>query len=196
MDQKPFAPSAEQNREAILTVLKKEFRHATTVLEIGSGTGQHAVYFSKHLTHLTWQPSDKQETLTGISMWIDSEKLANALAPIELDVCNHWPEGNFDAAFAANVAHIMHWNEIEAMFSGLGRVLTDSAAFCLYGPFNYNGEYTSESNRQLDLWLKSRDPDSCIRDKNDLDQLAIKNGLQPHTEWSMPTNNKIVCWKK
>tara|TARA_B110000238_G_scaffold200793_1_gene252367 strand:+ start:157 stop:519 length:363 start_codon:yes stop_codon:yes gene_type:complete len=119
MHKKPFAPAAKENSDAILSVLQQQFKHTNSVLEIGSGTGQHAVYFSKQLTHLEWQASDKHEMLAGINMWIDSANLPNALTPIALDVSSNWPHQNYKVAYAANVAHIMHWNEIEALFSGL-----------------------------------------------------------------------------
>jgi hypothetical protein len=196
MLKKPFAPAAEENRDAILKVLQQEFKHINTVLEIGSGTGQHAAYFSQHLAHLNWQASDKHTMLSGIAMWLDDANLETPLAPIELDVNLNWPQQSYQGAYAANIAHIIHWNEIEALFSGLDQVLIDSAVFCLYGPFNINGDYTSESNRLFDLWLKERDPESCIRDKNDLDQLAIKNNFQASSLWEMPANNKILCWRR
>lgn len=196
MLKKPFAPAAKENRDVILSVLQQEFKHTNTVLEIGSGTGQHAAYFSQQLTHLDWQASDKRKMLAGISLWIDDTNSKNLLPPIELDVSLDWPQQSYQGAYAANIAHIMHWNEIEALFSGLNKVLADSAIICLYGPFNINGDYTSESNRRFDQWLKDRDPESCIRDKSDLDQLAIKNNFQASAEWEMPANNKILCWRR
>ena len=134
--------------------------------------------------------------LAGINLWIKEARLKNALEAIELDVNAHWPQQSYQGAFAANIAHIMHLKEIEALFSGLDHVLTDKAVFCLYGPFNINGNYTSESNRRFDLWIKERDPDACIRDRNDLDQIAANNNFQPSTLWEMPSNNKILCWQK
>ena len=196
MHTKPFAPAAEENREAILNVLREEFKSTNSVLEIGSGTGQHAAYFSQQLPHLTWQASDKLEMLAGINMWLNDTNRQNTSAAIELDVCSHWPQQNYQGAFAANVAHIMHWHEIEALFSGLDKALTSSAVFCLYGPFNIDGKYTSDSNRRFDQWLKNRDPESCIRDRNDLDQLALKNNFQVSTEFEMPANNKILSWRR
>ncbi len=196
MPQKPFAPAAEENRDAILSVLRQIFKHTKTVLEIGSGTGQHAAFFSQQLPHLDWQSSDKHEMLAGIRMWINDTNSQNALMPIELDVNLAWPQQCYQGAYAANIAHIMHWYEIEALFSGLDRVLTDAGIFCLYGPFNSNGKYTSKSNRHFDQWLKNRDPESGIRNKNDLDQLALKNNLQISTEYEMPANNKILCWRR
>ncbi|MDW3095327.1 MAG: DUF938 domain-containing protein [Gammaproteobacteria bacterium] len=193
---KPFAPAAKENSNAILDVLKQEFKNTNTVLEIGSGTGQHAAYFSQHLSHLNWQASDKQEMLAGIAMWLNDKNLDNALTPIELDVNLNWPQQHYDGAYAANIAHILHWNEIEALFAGLDQTLTNSAVFCLYGPFNINGKYTSESNQSFDQWLRNRDPQSCIRDKNDLDQLAVNNNFQASTQWEMPANNKILSWRR
>ncbi len=196
MLEKPFAPAAKENQDAILKALREEFKQSNSVLEIGSGTGQHAAYFSQQLTHLEWQASDKKEMLAGINMWISDTHFHNAPPPIELDVRLNWPQQRYQAAYAANIAHIMHWNEIEALFSGLDQVLTGSAVFCLYGPFNVDGNYTSESNRRFDQYLRDRDSESYIRDKNDLDQLAIKNNFQTSTEREMPANNKILCWKR
>ncbi|MFK8026931.1 MAG: DUF938 domain-containing protein [Gammaproteobacteria bacterium] len=196
MHNKPFSPAAEENRDAILNILREEFKSTNSVLEIGSGTGQHAAYFSQQLPHLTWQASDKLEMLAGINMWLNDTNRQNTSAAIELDVCSHWPQQNYQGAFAANVAHIMHWHEIEALFSGLDKALTSSAVFCLYGPFNIDGKYTSDSNRRFDQWLKNRDPESCIRDRNDLDQLALKNNFQASTEFEMPANNKILSWRR
>ena len=192
MQAKPFSSAAQQNRDVILAVLKEAFKASSRILEIGSGSGQHAAYFSRHLSHLSWQASDRQEMLAGIDLWLQK---TNALQAIELDVCKRWPQQNYDGAFAANIAHIMHWHEIEAMFSGLDKILTKTALFCLYGPFSING-YLSESNREFDLWLQARDPLTCLRDKNDLDQLAASNNLQPYKQWRMPANNLILSWQK
>lgn len=196
MSNKPFSAAAEQNQEAILPVLSQEFKTANYILEIGSGTGQHAVFFGRQLPWLKWQPSDTSENLTGIQLWIEPANLNNVFSAIELDVCKQWPNQQYDGAFAANVAHIMHWHEIEAMFAGLASVLSQDAKFCLYGPFNINGEYTSDSNREFDQWLQMRDPQSCIRDKADLEKLATKNNFQLNKDWEMPVNNRILSWQK
>ena len=196
MPSKPFSAAAQQNQTAILPVLQEEFGFAKNILEIGSGTGQHAVYFGQHLTWLNWQPSDTKENLYGIQLWVESENLANVHPAIELDVCKTWPDEHYDGAFAANVAHIMHWHEIEAMFAGLSIILKQGAKFCLYGPFNINGNYTSDSNRKFDQWLLARDPHSCIRDKNDLNELAKNNKFKLANDWEMPVNNRILTWEK
>ena len=193
---KPFSQAAQQNQASITEVLRDEFKNLEHILEIGSGSGQHAVYFCAQMPHLIWQPSDLNKNLAGISTWIEEATLANILNPIELDVCKNWPDTSYDGAYAANVAHIMHWHEIEAMFAGVGEKLKPSGVFCLYGPFNEHGEYTSESNRAFDQWLQDRDPNSCIRDKEDLNKLAIKHSLESLNEWVMPANNKILSWVK
>lgn len=196
MQNKPYAEAAHQNRDDILSVLKQEFKQSKNILEIGSGTGQHAVYFSSHLKHLSWQPSDKIENLAGIQLWINEYSSPNLNQPIELDVSKPWPHKSYDGVFAANIAHIMHWHQIEAMFAGIGASLTSAGIFCLYGPFNNHGKYTSESNRQFDVWIKERDPYACIRDKVDLDLLAKKHNLMPSQAWQMPANNFILTWTK
>ena len=194
---KPFAESCEQNKHVILDVLKHEFSQQNSVLEIGSGTGQHAVFFAKHLSHLNWQCSDRETELSGINAWLEEAALSNLLTPIELDVLtNKWPEQKYDAAFSANAVHIMSWHAVEAMFEGLNGCLQNRAVVCLYGPFNYNGKFTSESNARFDQWLKQRNPLSGIRDIEKLNMLADQCGLTLHNDYEMPANNRILCWKK
>lgn len=196
MTNKPFAAAAEQNREDILPIIKKTFKHANCVLEIGSGTGQHAAYFAKHLPHLTWQASDVSSMLDGIQLWIDEANLPNLPKPISLDVNKEWPKKKYDAAYAANIAHIMHWQDLETLFKGLSDTLSRGGIFCLYGPFNIDSDYTSESNQRFDHWLKQKDPESGLRDRGELNNIALKNGLHPDSCWDMPANNKILSWKK
>lgn len=193
---KPFAESCEENKQPILEVLIKEFADTRHVLEIGSGTGQHAVFFSRALPHLTWQTSDVSDNHTGIQLWLDDDGADNARSPLHLDVTqDNWPDQNFDGIFSANTVHIMSWPEVENMFTGIGRVLSHGGRFCLYGPFNYDGQYTSESNANFDRWLKARDPKSGIRDVADLDQLAEKAGLKLVRDYEMPANNRILVWQ-
>ncbi len=196
MPAKPFAEAAQQNRDDILTILRHELEQLKTVLEIGSGTGQHAVYFASHMPYLFWQPSDKKAMLPGIKQWVDEAMLSNCANPIELDVNSHWPSEKYDAAYAANIIHIMHQHEIIALFAGLSTVLADNAIFYVYGPFNIQGKYTSEGNRRFDIWLKQNDPDSGIRDRDDLNRVAVKYGFELTQQWDMPSNNKILGWKK
>jgi cyclopropane fatty-acyl-phospholipid synthase-like methyltransferase len=194
---KPFTESCEQNKQVILDVLQQVFTDSHHVLEIGSGTGQHAVFFAQHLTHLIWQCSDRHENLPGIKNWLDDAGLANTPAAIKLNVLeSNWPTLKVDAVFSANAVHIMGWSAVEAMFTGIGKVLESGGALCLYGPFNYHGTYTSDSNARFDGWLKARDPQSGIRDFEALDQLANNIGLRLINDYEMPANNRVLVWKK
>jgi cyclopropane fatty-acyl-phospholipid synthase-like methyltransferase len=194
---KPYAESCDQNREPILSVIQPLLQDCASVLEIGSGTGQHAVYFAERMPGLVWQTSDCIEYHAGIKLWLAEAALPNVRPPIELDVArSEWPDQTFDAVFSANTTHIMHWPDVEAMFSGVGRVLTAGGRFLLYGPFNYGNNYTSESNAGFDALLKSRDPESGLRDFEALDTLARHAGLQLQHDFEMPVNNRILYWEK
>lgn len=194
---KPFSQACEENREPILAVLKEVLSGRRKVLEIGSGTGQHAIWFGRHLPHLSWQTSDLAENHSGIHAWLDEAELPNVLAPIVLDVSTGpWPRRRFDAVFSANTTHIMSWPVVKAMFRGVGRVLAPDGVLCLYGPFNYHGRYTSESNARFDNWLKSRDPVSGLRDFEDLNRLAQTAGMTLQDDYTMPVNNRLLVWIK
>lgn len=193
---KPFAESSEENKTPILAVLGRLFVQTRCVLEVGSGTGQHAVHFAAAMPHLVWQTSDVAENLPGIRAWLDEAALPNLPDPLMLDVCGDWPAGPYEGVFSANTAHIMGWSEVERFFAGVSRVLTAGGRFALYGPFNYGGTYTSESNRNFDGWLKRRDPRSGIRDFDALNALATRNGLRFDADVEMPVNNRILVWRK
>lgn len=195
---KPFSSACERNRAPILAVLERHLSTARRVLEIGSGTGQHAVYFAAALPWLAWQASDRAENLPGIRAWFDEAALPNTPAPIELDV-GCWPafdSAPFDAVFSANTLHIMGWPEVEAFFDGVGRVLVRGGTLVVYGPFNRDGTYTSDSNREFDAWLRRRDPASAIRDLEAVDALARGVGLQLREDIAMPANNRCLVWTK
>jgi len=194
---KPFSESCAQNQHVILEVLRKELASAQHVLEIGSGTGQHAVFFARALPHLIWQTSDMDKQHPGIHAWISDEGPDNVRAPLSLNVeTDHWPDITFDAVFSANTVHIMGWPEVLKMFSGIGQILANGGRFCLYGPFNVEGKFTSESNARFEQWLKSQNPKSGIRDQAELDQLAENAGLSRIATHVMPTNNHILVWEK
>jgi len=193
---KPFAESCETNKYPILEVIRNEFSDCNELLEIGSGTGQHAVFFTQALAHLSWQPSEQKENLLGIQMWLNDFPQPNALAPVILDVCGKWPNKQFDAAFSANTTHIMSWPQVQCLFSGLGHALKADSPFCLYGPFNFNRQFTSESNALFDQRLRQRDPKSGIRNFEDLDRLANDNGLIFKKDYPVPMNNRILVWVK
>jgi cyclopropane fatty-acyl-phospholipid synthase-like methyltransferase len=194
---KPYAESCDENREPILSVIQPLLKDCSTVFEIGSGTGQHAVYFAEKLPHLVWHTSDCIEYHAGIKMWLQEAGLENTPAPVELNVSTSaWPQQKFDAVFSANTVHIMHWSDVEAMFSGAGSMLSRGGRFMLYGPFNYDNQYTSDSNARFDNWLKSRDPESGIRNFEDLDTLAQQAGMFLKHDYEMPANNRILYWQK
>lgn len=194
---KPYAESCDRNRESILSVLAPLLADINTVLEIGSGTGQHAVYFAGKMPHLTWYSSDRTDNHPGINLWRKEATLDNTPEPLTLDVIQpQWPQVEVEAVFSANTAHIMHWPEVEAMFSGVGRLLPLQGRFLLYGPFNYGGRYTSDSNARFDDWLKARDPESGIRNFEDIDLLAKQAGMVLKRDYEMPANNRILYWEK
>lgn len=194
---KPYAESCEQNRDPILAVLREVFANRRRVLEIASGTGQHAVYFGGALPHLTWQTSELPENHAGIRAWLDEAGLPNVLPPLALDVNDTaWPLEPVDAVFNANTVHIVAWPAVERMFAGIGRVLAPDGCLCLYGPYNYGGTYTSESNARFDAWLKARDPHSGVRDFEAIDRLASEQGLALMRDIAMPANNRTLVWRK
>lgn len=194
---KPFAEACEQNKEPILAVIEPLFRHCRNVLEIGSGTGQHAVHFAANMPHLVWHTSDMADNHPGIRMWLEEAGLPNTRLPLRLDVMRDpWPELDVDAVYSANTSHIMGWLEVEALFAGVGDLLPEGGLFVLYGPFNYGGQYTSDSNARFDQWLKMRDPSSGIRDMDDLKQLAATAGMVLAHDFEMPVNNRTLVWRK
>ncbi|MEK7322492.1 MAG: DUF938 domain-containing protein [Pseudomonadota bacterium] len=194
---KPYSEACERNRDPILTTIQPLLAERRAVLEIGSGTGQHAVYFAAKLPHLIWHTSDRQMYHAGIQLWLDEAAAENIRAPLVLDVTQAvWPAVAVDAVYSANTAHIMHWPEVAAMFAGVGRLLPVGGIFLLYGPFNYHSRYTSDSNRRFDAQLKSRDPLSGIRDAEALDRLAGQARMRACGDVAMPANNHLLCWEK
>ncbi|HUQ25531.1 MAG TPA: DUF938 domain-containing protein [Burkholderiales bacterium] len=184
---RPFSEASERNRAPILAVLKNAFAKSRSVLEIGSGTGQHAAYFAPELPHLVWQASDVAENLAGIRQWFASA--------IELDVDKEWPPIHADAVFSANTCHIMSWEQVERMFAGIGSMASVKTV-CLYGPFNYGGTHSSESNARFDAMLRGRDPASGIRDAEAITALARKNGFSLAEDHAMPANNRLLVFRR
>jgi hypothetical protein len=194
---KPYAESCEQNRTPILAVLQDVFADRKKVLEIASGTGQHAVYFGAALPHLTWQTSELPGNHAGIQTWLDEAGLPNVLPPLAIDVNDaNWPAAPVDAMFNANTVHIVAWPAVERMFAGIGRVLAPGGILCIYGPFNYGGQFTSESNARFDVWLKNRDPNSGVRDFEAINRLAAAQGLTLLQDIAMPSNNRSLVWQR
>jgi cyclopropane fatty-acyl-phospholipid synthase-like methyltransferase len=194
---RPSSPASERNKHPILEVLREEFKDRHRVLEIGSGTGQHAVFFAAELPYLVWQTSDLPENHAAILAWLDDARLDNVEPPLELDVDRFDAASvTADAAFSANTAHIMGTESVESMFSLVGRLLPDGGVFCLYGPFNFDGKYSSESNAAFDASLRQRSPSMGIRDLGWLEQLAENAGMTRERLYAMPANNHVVVWRK
>lgn len=193
---KPFSQACENNRQPILAVLQRHLGAARAVLEIGSGTGQHAVFLAGRMPWLEWQPSDRPEHLPGIRAWCGEAALPNLREPLRFDVNDAaWPAAG-DAIFSANTLHIMGWPEVERFFAGAGRALGAGGLLLVYGPFNYGGDYTSASNAEFDLWLRRRDPASGIRDFEAVDALARAAGFELVEDNTMPANNRTLVWRR
>jgi cyclopropane fatty-acyl-phospholipid synthase-like methyltransferase len=189
--------AAERNKAPILAILTQALAHSRRVLEIGSGTGQHAVHFAAHLPHLTWQPTDRAEHLGGLRARMAREGTPNLLPALELDVrALPWQVEPVDAIFTANTLHIMSWSAVQDLFRGVGAVLLAPAVLCIYGPFRYHGQYTSASNAEFDRYLKARDPHSGIRDFADVNTLSSQQGLRLLADHPMPANNQLLIWHK
>lgn len=190
----PFAQAAAENRQVILEALRPYL--AGDVLEIGSGTGQHAVYFCRELPELRWQASDLAASLGGIRAWIDDSGLENLATPICLDVLDEWPQRQFDTVYSANTFHIMGEHAVEKCIEGAGNCLAAGGYFAVYGPFNYGGRFTSASNERFDAMLRAADPQSGIRDFETLDARAQSAGMEIADDIAMPANNRCLVWKK
>jgi SAM-dependent methyltransferase len=192
---KPFSQACELNKQPILDVLKDVLSDSQRVLEVASGTGQHAVHFGALLPYLTWQTSDVQQNIDGIQAWLTEANLPNVVAPLTLDVNDAvWPVGKFDAVFNANTVHIISWPEVQRLFKHIAQVVIPGALVCFYGPYNYNNQFTSPSNARFDASLKERDPNSGIRDFEAINALAVAHGLNLQKDVEMPSNNRLLVW--
>jgi cyclopropane fatty-acyl-phospholipid synthase-like methyltransferase len=192
---KQFSEACERNREPILSVLKTALANKREMLEIGSGTGQHAVYFARHLPHLVWQTSDLKTNHASILAWQEEAKLDNVLSPLELNVDGIWPQRMFDAVFTANTCHIMAWPEVEAMFAGVSKVLMPGGNFILYGPFNYGGKFTSTSNQRFHEYLQAQASHMGIRDIEAIQKLA-ESSMILLSDHEMPANNRLLVFER
>ncbi len=193
---KSYSESCEKNKTPILAVLKEIFAERKRVLEIASDTGQHAVYFGRELPHLIWQTSELAQHHASIQAWLDEAQLPNVLAPLSADVNDaRWPVEPADAIFNANTVHIISWPEVELLFAHIERIIVPGGCVCFYGPYNYGGHFTSESNARFDAWLKSRNPNSGVRDFEAVNRLAESHGLELLRDIAMPSNNRILVWR-
>jgi SAM-dependent methyltransferase len=196
----PYSDACERNKEPILAELRRYLGDtAGLVLEVGAGTGQHAVHFARHLPQLSWQPTEQTGELATLTARIGFEGPCNLLPPLELDVADRrWPcdSDSVDAVFSANTLHIMDWKHVQSFFRGVGRVLRPEGLLIVYGPFRYSGQYTSHSNHAFDDALRRRDPASGIRDFEAVDALASAQALSLVEDVAMPANNQTLVWRK
>lgn len=195
--QKLYSESCDQNKSPILFIIESIFSTCHEVLEIGSGTGQHAVYFAEKMPHLRWRCSDCEPYIVGINQWIDDSDVINVVAPVKLDVSeSEWPAAPVDAVFTANSIHIMHDQDVVNLMKGSGNLLNKGGHLVIYGPFNYGDSFTSASNESFEQWLKSRDPLSGIKDFELIADLAGNNDLMLCEDYEMPANNRILHFRK
>lgn len=189
----PFSEACERNKGPILEILRRAFATRSSVLEIGSGTGQHAMYFAANLPHLTWHPTERHANLATLASCLKVAPQPNLRAAALLDVTKSiWPVRHVDAVFSANTLHIMSWAEVAAMFAGIGSALMPGGVLCVYGPFRHHGRHTAESNARFDAELRERDPNSGIRDIDDLQPLGSLHGLHLAADHELPANNRLL----
>lgn len=195
---KPFSPACERNRDPILKILQEVItKNDKRLLEIGSGTGQHATYFAPEFPWLDWHPTDRSENLAGISMWLSEAGIPNIQKPVRLDVSSDdFPKVKFDVVFTANTLHIMSWKSCKSFFKLLGNRLREGSRAIFYGPFNYNGAFTSDSNAQFDQSLKANDPVSGIRSFEDVLKAMENNGFEIIEDFEMPANNRMLVFRR
>jgi cyclopropane fatty-acyl-phospholipid synthase-like methyltransferase len=195
---KPFSAAAERNRVPILKVMQEVINSSDRkLLEIGSGTGQHAVYLAPHFPHMIWVTSDLKENHDGIRMWLDESGAPNIIGPGVYQVGLHdFPKGDFDVVFTANTFHIMSWKECLSLMDQLGKNLHEGSKVLIYGPFNYNGKFTTESNREFDQSLKTKNPSMGIRNFEEVRDYMKQNGFSIIKDNEMPANNRLLVFRK
>ncbi len=197
MTNKPYSEAASRNAAPILEVLKAEFKDTTSVLEIGSGTGQHAAYLAQKLPHLIWQPSDREQNLAGIEQWVAEQDLKNIKRPLLLDVLDQPTlQSAFDGVYSANTAHIMGVDAVKKMMTLVSKILPTFGKFVLYGPFKDGERFDAESNASFDRSLRQQDPEMGIRSLGFMDDLAVEEGLRRVSTYAMPANNQLLVWQK
>jgi SAM-dependent methyltransferase len=192
-----FSPAAERNQTPVLAKLQTLLKGDETVLEVGSGSGQHALHFCAAMNGLRWIPSDIAELLPGLEINLNPHVSSTICSPELLDLRdNRWHTGfaTVDVIYSANTLHIVSWPEVVSLFDGVARLFKPASKLILYGPFRYNGGYTSNGNAEFDLWLKRRNAESGIRDFEKVNELAEKAGLTLSADIDMPANNQLLVW--
>lgn len=196
---KQSSPACDRNKDVILPVLQEVLPAAGTVLEVGSGTGQHAAYFSARLSRLVWQPTDLPENFSSIRAWAEEARSPNLCVPLQLDLLasvERWPVTAAAAIVCINTVHIVAWKGVENLFAGAGRVLVPGGVMFVYGAYRYATRPLEPSNESFDQWLKARDPASGVRDFEAVHALAQQHGLALAGDRAMPGNNRSIWWIK
>lgn len=195
---KPFSPACERNQQPILEVLQQIIdEQDRRLLEIGSGTGQHAVFLAPHFPQVEWYPTDVQANLKGINLWLEEARIPNIQKPQRVEIGkDELPKLKFDVIFTANTFHIMHWKEVKSLIKQFGGRLREGARVAIYGPFKYDGKFTSQSNEEFDQSLKAKDPMSGIRSFEDVNNNMIKNGFELVMDVKMPANNQMLIYRR
>jgi len=197
MSIRQHSPSTERNREPILAVLRKVFPPVARVLEVASGSGQHAVFFAENEPGWHWQPSDPApDAVASIAEWVTGTGLTNVAPPFSLDVCGDWPDATLDAVFCANMLHIAPWRACAGLFGGAARVLPKGAPLVTYGPYRIGGRHTAPSNEQFEQWLRGRDPEWGVRDLEDVTRVANTSGFVLQERIEMPANNFCLVFAR
>ncbi len=196
--EKPFSPACERNQQPILEVLKQVIdEQDRRLLEIGSGTGQHAVFMAPYFPQVQWYPTDVQVNLKGINLWLEEARVPNIQKPQRVEIGkDELPKLKFDVIFTANTFHIMHWKEVKSLVKQFGGRLREGARVVIYGPFKYGGSFTTQSNEEFDLSLKAKDPMSGIRSFEDVNNNMIKNGFELVMDVAMPANNQMLVYRR
>ena len=194
---KPYSQACENNKGPILSKIRRYLTGKERILEVGSGTGQHAVHFARHLPNISWHTADQAMHHEGINAWLDEANLSNLIAPITLDLNHDWPvTEKYDAIYTANTFHIVSEPLVERLIKGATKHSQAQSHLFIYGPFNYNGQFTSESNQGFDAMLRARDPQSGIRDQEWVVSLAKKHGFELVQDHEMPANNRLLVFKR
>lgn len=197
-DRRIVAPSAERNKGPILDVLKRVLPMRAFVVEIGSGTGQHAIHFAKAMPMITWQPTDfDAEYRESVKQWTAVEKVDNILPPLALDVRQRpWPVAPADAVVSINMVHVAPWSATTALFEGAADIVRPGGIVFLYGPYTRGGVHTAPSNAQFDASLRAHDPKWGIRDVDDVTNVAERTGFERREIVQMPANNLSLIFDR
>lgn len=194
---KPYADAAEENKTVVLPLIERYLAGCSSVLELGSGTGQQIVFFASQHPEVQWQASDLPINLPGIQAWIDEAGLSNLPKAVALDVAQPaWPVGPQHLVYTSNTLHIMSKDHVRLLFDRLGSVMSDGAHLLVYGPFRFADQPFAESNARFDLYLKERDPRSGIRDFDEICTFAGNNGLAHQETIPLPHNNHMLIFQR